>query len=81
MLILVLLFFPAMGGRMESSIGSSSFLFMMGTISLLTNIIFNVICLLLGFVGTPEALFWSCSGFWVVLFGIITIESFLVGNF
>lgn len=80
MIILVAMFFPSMGGRMESSIGSSAFLFLMGTISLVTNLLFNSICLFMSFVGTPEALFWSCSGFWTILFGLITIECMFVSR-
>lgn len=74
-IVLVALFFPGMGGRMESALGSSSFLFLMGTLTLVTNTAFVVVCLCLYYLGgVAEAIFYECSGFWVVLFGLITIE-------
>lgn len=54
--------------------GSGAFLFMMIKLSLITNILFDAICLSLYLVGMPEALFWNCSGFWTILFALITIE-------
>ena len=73
--VLMALFFPAMGARMESSIGSSAFLILMGTLSTMTNVAFVLICLLLYYVGNLAlAVFYSCSGFWLVLFGLITME-------
>ena len=71
------LFYPLMGSRMESSIGSSLYLWLLGFITVLTNVVFNLCCLLLYFANMPEALFYSCSGFWVPLFGLITIECML----
>ena len=72
--ILIALFYPNMGTRMETSIGSSAFIHLLGMITLFTNTIFATLCLFMYFMGTIEALFWSCSGFWTVLFGLITIE-------
>ena len=73
--VLMALFFPAMGARMESSIGSSAFLILMGTLSTMTNVAFVLICLFLYYVGNLAlAVFYSCSGFWLVLFGLITME-------
>lgn len=73
--VLMALFFPAMGARMESSIGSSAFLILMGTLAITTNVVFVLICLFLYYVGNlAEAMFYSCSGFWLVLFGLITME-------
>lgn len=74
-IVLVALFFPGMGGKMESSLGSSAFLTLLGTLTILTNMAFVVVCLLLYFVAsTAESVFYDCSGFWVVLFGLITME-------
>jgi hypothetical protein len=73
-LIMIALFFPVMSGRMESALGSSGLLAMMFCISLFTKVLFDIVCLSLSFMGTPEALFWSCDNFWVIVFGIITIE-------
>jgi membrane associated rhomboid family serine protease len=74
-IVLVALFFPGMGGRMENGLGSSSFLFLMGTLTLVTNVAFVAVCLCLYYIGgVAEATFYDCSGFWVILFGLITIE-------
>lgn len=81
-IILVALFFPGMGGRMENGFGSSSFLFLMGTLTLVTNVAFVVVCLCLYYLaGVAEAIFYDCSGFWVILFGLITIECLQVHVF
>ena len=63
-----------MGSRMETSLGSASFLVMLCTFSLATNILFDAVCLALYVLGTPTAVFWDCSGFWVILFSLIVIE-------
>jgi membrane associated rhomboid family serine protease len=72
--LLILLTFPTMASKMEWSLGSIAFLYLVGTISILTNIIFDTFAYIMYFAGTPEALLWSCQGFWSVLFGLITIE-------
>ena len=59
---------------METSLGSAGYLFHLCIISLVTNLMFDAICLSLYMVGTPEALFWSCSGVWTVLFALIVVE-------
>ena len=70
-----------MGARMESSLGSSAFLVLIGTLTVLTNVIFVVVCLFLYYVANvAEAVFYSCSGFWLVLFGLITIECLQVNK-
>lgn len=80
-IVLIALFFPGMGGRMESSLGSSAFLVLMGTLTLMTNVIFVVLCIFLYYVANvAEAVFYTCSGFWLVLFGLITIECLQVGR-
>jgi hypothetical protein len=75
--IVLALFYPLMGSRMESSFGSSLYLWLLGFITVLTNVVFNLCCLLAYFFSMPEALFYSCSGFWVPMFGLITIECML----
>lgn len=77
--VLVGLFFPALGGRMESSLGSSAFLMLLGTLTLATNIMFVVVCFLLYYVANlVESVFYECKSFWVILFALITIECFQV---
>lgn len=78
-IVLIALFFPGMGARMESSIGSSAFLFLMGTLTIITNVVFVLSCLFLYYIGNlAVAVFYTCSGFWFVLFGLITMECFQV---
>ena len=72
--IIMGMFYPTMGSKMEWSMGSSLYLWLIGFITVVTNVAFNVCCLFLFMFGMPEAFFYSCSGFWVVLFGLITIE-------
>ena len=73
-LLLIALFFPTMGTKFETSMGSAAFLFLMGTLTLVTNVVFVMSCFLLNLLGLVEAIFYNCSGFWVVLFGLITVE-------
>ena len=73
-LLMVALFYPAMGTKMETSLGSAAFLYLMAVLTVVINVVFVVVCLLLYAVGLVEALFYSCSSFWLVLFGLITIE-------
>jgi hypothetical protein len=51
-----------MGGRLEYSIGSTAYLMMMITLSLLINVAFLVVAFLAYLLGMPQALFWNCSG-------------------
>lgn len=73
-LIILLLSYPTLGSKMEWSMGSSAYLFMIIAYSLITNIIFDVCCVLLYLNGTPDALYYTCQGFWTILFSLITIE-------
>ena len=73
-LIIVIMMYPAIGSRIESSLGSSAYLTLIGTITLLVNLGFIAIVLFMYIVGTPTALFMGCSGFWNVLFALFTIE-------
>ena len=74
MLVLAIMSFQTFGTRWEGAIGSASFLSLMATISLMTNVIFTVLCYFLYLVGTTSAMYWECMGFWTILFALITIE-------
>lgn len=68
------LFFPAMGKKMECTLGSTGFLILLYSTAIATNLIFIVLCLVFAWVlGMPEAMMWSCSGFWIPLFTLITL--------
>jgi len=73
-LVMVVLFYPAMGTKMEASVGSAAFLYLMAAMTVVINIVFLAVCFLLYAVGMVEALFYSCSSFWLVLFALIVIE-------
>lgn len=73
-ILLICFFYPMMGTRMETSIGSASYLMLLCTLSFVTNVLFDATCLMLYFVGTPVAVFWNCSGFWTILFALIVME-------
>lgn len=77
MLLLTIIMFVVMAGKFESSQGSLRFLFLMGTMSLLTNLGFIVFCLF-GLIWDDVALYWACQGFWNVCFALITIDCMLV---
>jgi hypothetical protein len=73
-LIMMLLFFPQMGTQMEQSMGTAAFGGLVFTFTLVTNVTFALICVLLYVFGMPEALMWDCSGFWTVIFSLITVD-------
>lgn len=73
-LVFIFLIFPQLGMKLESTMGSGQFLSTMGTITILSNVGFNVICLLLYFMKNAEALFWNACGFLPIIFGVLTIE-------
>lgn len=73
-LIIVIMMFPAMSSRLESSIGSSAYIVVVGSMYLIVNLLFCLIAVLLYLVGVPEALFQDCSGFWNIMFGVFTID-------
>jgi hypothetical protein len=60
---------------MESMWGSSLYLAIILILTIVTNISFIVLCVLLYMFGLAQALFFECTGFWVVLFSLLTIES------
>lgn len=73
-LVLLLFTFPTLGLKMESTMGSGYFLWLLMMINLVTNFLFNTVCITLAMFGTKEALYWNCSNFWLILFALITIE-------
>ncbi len=73
-LIVLLLFYPGMASGMEMALGSLHFAYLLFFMSFLTNIIFDVVCFLLYFMGDNGALLYSCNGFWVVAFSLITVD-------
>lgn len=77
-IILVCLFFPSIGGRLESSVGSASYLSLIILLTLFTSILFSLLCVVVFYSGVIEAIFYCSSGFWIVLFGLITIECWQV---
>jgi membrane associated rhomboid family serine protease len=56
-LLLMLLSFPSMGTRLELAMGSASYLALLGTVSIATNVIFAVTCLLLYMIGLSSAIY------------------------
>lgn len=77
-LIIMLLSFPAVGFKMESSMGSGSFLFLIFTIDVTINLLFISLCYFLYATGSNDALFWVCADFWTILFALISIDCFMV---
>lgn len=63
------------GCRLEQSMGSTSFLLLILSIGVLTNMIFDAFAFLTSMITGSEAyLMSSASGIWIVLFGIMPIE-------
>ncbi len=73
-IILIALFYPSMASRMENALGSTCFLCLICTLSILTNILFDVTSIMLFYMGVSSAIGFSCAGFWTVIFSLITIE-------
>ena len=73
-LILVASSFRSMGTRIESSLGSASYVCIIVIVTLTTNIVFATSCILLYYAAAPTALSYGSSGFWVVLFGLTSME-------
>ena len=67
--------FHAPGCRLEQSMGSTSFLLLIISIGVLSNLIFIAFAFLTSMITGSEAyLMSSASGIWIVLFGIMPIE-------
>ena len=73
-IILIALFYPSMASRMENALGSTCFLSLICTLSILTNLLFDVTSIILFYMGISSAIGFSCAGFWTVIFSLITIE-------
>jgi hypothetical protein len=73
-IILIALFYPVMGTKIEYSMGSAGFICLIGILTIATNVIFDVICMSLHYAGSSLAIFWNCSGFWLILFALIVME-------
>jgi hypothetical protein len=54
--IILLFMYPTMAKSLETSIGSAAFLFLIFELTLVTNILFCVICLLMWAMGMQEAM-------------------------
>lgn len=73
--IFILLFYPTMASRLEQSMGSGSFLAFLTTLSVVTNIIFALICLIMSVLaGNQSPMLLQCAGFWSVCFSLIVVE-------
>jgi membrane associated rhomboid family serine protease len=68
------LFFPAMGARMEQQMGTASFGWLLLSSAIAINVGFLVVCLFLAMFGMSSAMHYICSGFWSVLFTLISLD-------
>lgn len=73
-LILAYLVYPSLGVKMESSMGSSAFLYLIIFFTLSVNIGFALMCLLAYLLGSSSALGWVSMDFWTLLFALITLD-------
>lgn len=63
------------GKRLEFSMGSTAFAYLMMVLAAVTNVAFLVVCFTLnGLSGEPAYLYLQSSGIWIILFGLISIE-------
>lgn len=74
MLVFAFMFFPAMGGRIEAGYGSSYFLYMLVIFTVIINVIFTTFCMIMELIGSAEMSFLNSSGFWTLIFALITME-------
>lgn len=72
--IFMWLFFPAMGARMEQQQGSAPFGWLLLSSAIAINLGFLAACLVLAIFGMGSAMYYTCSGFWSVLFTLITLD-------
>merc|ERR1711991_571757 len=63
-----------MGTRMEYGLGSAGYLYLLAMLSFVINIAFNMLCFLLYMIGIKNVLLLNCSGFFNVIFALLTIE-------
>jgi Rhomboid family len=63
------------GIRMEHSLGSTAFALLLAIIGWTVNLLHLLICFVLyGIEGSPKWLFLPCSGVWMLIFGLLSIE-------
>jgi membrane associated rhomboid family serine protease len=74
MLVFALMLYAVQGQKMEAAYGSSYFLYLILMFAICVNVVFTVFCILMYYLGSPEFMFYHCSGFWIVLFAFITLE-------
>lgn len=80
--IIAALFFLKIGITFESNLGSAAFFSLIGTLTLLVNVIFIAVCSLLYYAcHVIEAFHFSCSGFWLILFALLTMECYENPNY
>ena len=73
--IFILLFYPTMASRLEQSMGSGSYLAFVTTMSIVTNISFALICLIMSILsGNQLPMLMQCAGFWSVCFSLIVVR-------
>ena len=60
--------------KRRTAIGSSAFLVLLVTLSVATNLIFNVICLVCWILGLKVMIVVNCSGFWLIVFSLMVVE-------
>ncbi len=73
-----LVYFPNLSSRLENAYGSSTFLTLICCLSAISNIIYSIISLFAWISGISYALYWTNSGIWNIVFGLLVIESFIV---
>ena len=73
-LTLLIVSFSSMGSCIERSMGSCAFLLLMVMLTLIINVTFTATCIVLGILGVSEAMYYRCCSFWLVLFGLTTME-------
>jgi hypothetical protein len=72
--ILIFLFYPQMGARIELMIGSTAFLSLFVIFTVLTNVVYVLLAFSLWFLGMQFVIYYPSAGFWSIVFGLITIE-------
>lgn len=73
-LILVYLVYPSLGVKMETSMGSAAFLYLIVFFTLAVNISFLLVCLLFVMFQQYSSLGWVSMDFWTLLFALITLD-------
>jgi hypothetical protein len=74
-LIITYMVYPSLGVKMENSMGSSAFLYLMIFATLAVNIMFVVLCLMWSLLSNSSyALTLSSMDFWVLLFALISLD-------